>query len=140
MKNVEPYLIFDGNCEEAFTFYSEVFDAKIPFISRYKDIPDNKEIPESDMNKIVHVILPVSKQVSLMGADSTSDMKNVKGDNTYLTLNVENEAEARRIYERLSKGGTVIMPLEKTFWAELYAMFTDKFGIHWMINYVTEKK
>ena len=141
MKSVEPYLVFNGNCEEAFAFYESVFGVKNAFISRYKDLPaeDKKEISEADMDRIVHVLLPVSKNVSLMGSDAPSGMTMNMGDNISLTLNVESEAEAQNIFEKLSEGGKVTMPLEKTFWAELYAMLTDKFGIYWMINYMPEK-
>lgn len=137
MLNVEPYLIFNGNCEEAFTFYESVFGVKTTFISRYKDLPeeDRKHISEQDMNRIVHTLLPVSKQVSLMGSDAPDKIKNVVGSNISLTLNMETRGEAERIFKNLSEGGEVTMPLQKTFWAELYAMFTDKFGIHWMIMF-----
>lgn len=142
MKNVEPYLIFNGNCEEAFTFYESVFNVKMKFISRYKDLPDNErtDISPSDMNKIVHALLPVSKEVYIMGADSQGTSKTTIGENVWLTLNIESETEAKYLFEKLSEGGKITMPLQKTFWAELYAMLTDKFGIHWMINYVPEQK
>ncbi len=142
MKNVEPYLIFNGNCEEAFTFYESVFSVKMKFISRYKDLPetDKDDLAEADMNQIVHALLPVSEKVYIMGSDSPENWQTTFGDNLSLTLNVESEAEARHLFEKLSENGTVTMPLQKTFWAELYAMLTDKFGIHWMINYVLEQE
>ncbi len=142
MKNVEPYLNFNGNCEEAFTFYQSVFDAKIAAIIRYKDMPAEarKDVRESDMERIIHVLLPVSKDVSLMGSDWPGNMKTKAGDNISLTLNVESEAEAHRIFDKLSAGGKVTMPLAKTFFADLYAMLTDKFGIHWMVMYAKAKK
>lgn len=138
MKNVEPYLIFNGNCEEAFTFYEAVFGVKMKFISRYKDLPDTEkaDVSEADMNRIVHALLPVSEKVYIMGSDSPSNWETKFGDNISLSLNVESEEEAKRLFEKLSEGGKVSMPLQKTFWAELYAMFTDKFGINWMINYI----
>lgn len=141
MKNIEPYLIFDGNCEKVFTFYESVFEVKIAGIMKYKDMPEEakKDIPESDMERVVHVLLPVSDKVSLMGSDASGNMKTTVGDNVSLTLNMESETEAHRIFENLSAGGKVTMPLAKTFFADLYAMFTDKFGIHWMIIYRKEK-
>lgn len=136
MKNAEPYLIFDGNCAKAFAFYETVFNAKTASITYYKDIPSTtEEISADDMERVVHVILPISKEVSLMGADCTTKMKNTVGDNVWLTLNAESADEAREVFERLSENGKIVMPLEKTFWAELYGMLTDKFGICWMINY-----
>ena len=73
MKNIEPYLIFDGNCEKVFTFYESVFEVKIAGIMKYKDMPEEakKDIPESDMERVVHVLLPVSDKVSLMGSDAS---------------------------------------------------------------------
>ena len=141
MKNIEPYLIFDGNCEKAFTFYESVFGVKIAAIMKYKDMPaeEKKGISELDMERVIHVLLPVSNKVSLMGSDSHSNMKTYAGDNVSLTLNVESETEAHLIFEKLSEGGKVTMPLGKTFFADLYAMFTDKFGIHWMIIYAKGK-
>lgn len=141
MKSVEPYLNFNGNCEEVFTFYESVFDVKIASIMHYKDMPADamKDVAEADMNRVVHVLLPISDKVSLMGSDAPSNMKMKMGDNVSLTLNVESEAEAHRIFDSLSAGGRVIMPLDKTFWADLYAMFTDKFGINWMINFIKGK-
>ncbi|MDU1892367.1 MAG: VOC family protein [Dysgonomonas sp.] len=141
MKNVEPYLIFNGNCEKAFTFYESVFDVKITGIMKYKDIPEEakKNVAASDMERIIHVLLPISNQVSLMGSDSSGNMEATVGDNVSLTINAENETEARRIFNKLSEGGKVTMPLEKTFFADLYAMFTDKFGINWMVIYTKGK-
>lgn len=138
MKNIEPYLIFNGNCEEAFAFYESVFGVKMRFISRYKDLPDAEKanIPPADMNKILHTLLPVSDNVYIMGSDSPVNRKITFGDNVSLTLNAESEEEAKYLFEKLSEEGNVTMPLQKTFWAELYAMITDKFGIHWMINYI----
>lgn len=135
MKAIEPYLIFNGNCEDVFSFYSSVFGVEVSFVTRYKDMPDNTDVPESDMKRILHITLPVSKNVILMGADSMSNMENTVGNNIFLSLDMESKEEAVRIYQRLSENGVIIMPLEETFWTELYAMFTDKFGINWMINY-----
>ena len=142
MKNVEPYLNFNGNCQEAFTFYESVFDVKIASMIKYKDMPSEakKDISEADMERIIHVLLPISAEVSLMGSDWPSGMKTKNGDNISLTLNVESETEARRIFDKLSVGGEVTIPLEQTFFADLYAMFTDKYGIHWMIIYMKGKK
>ncbi|MDR2038575.1 MAG: VOC family protein [Bacteroidales bacterium] len=136
MKSVEPYLIFNGNCEEAFTFYQSVFGGDMK-IMRFRDMPekDKKNVPQADMDRVVHVLLPVSKAVSLMGSDSLSSMKMKTGDNVALTLNVESRTEAEQIFGKLSGGGKVTMPLGKTFWAELYGMVTDRFGINWMVNY-----
>lgn len=140
MKNAEPYLIFDGECAEAFAFYETVFDAKISFVTKYKDVPPGmEEFSEADRERVVHIILPISKEVFLMGADCSSGMKNTRGDNVWLTLNTESANEARRVFNRLSDGGKITMPMDKTFWAELYGMVIDRFGICWMVNYQLPK-
>lgn len=142
MRSLEPYLIFNGNCREAFTFYESVFDVKIAYMMRYGEMPgsDRKDMSEKDMERLVHVLLPVSKNVSLMGSDSPGDMPAKTGDNVALTINVESRQEAEHLYKKLSQGGKIMMPLGKTFFAELYAMFTDKFGVNWMILYMQEQK
>lgn len=137
---VEPYLLFNGNCEEAFNFYKSAFGGEFSGIMKYKDMPENgKEIPEEYREKVLHVSLPVGKEVILMGSDAGPGAKINMGDNIMLTLSVDDEKEARYLFEKLSQGGKVDMPLQKTFWAELYAMFTDSFGIQWSINYGYEK-
>ncbi|WP_165020243.1 VOC family protein [Dysgonomonas sp. ZJ279] len=136
MLAVNPYLSFNGTCETAFNFYKSVFGGDFEFIGRYKDIP-GEDIPESEKDKIMHISLPLTEAVRLMGADSSEIFGQTTkfGDSVTLTLCTENEAETKRIFNALSEGGKIIMPLEKTFWADLYGMFTDKFGISWAINY-----
>jgi len=142
MFSVEPYLLFNGDCEEAFHFYKTVFGGEFSDMMRYKDMPEQSEkFPDELKDKILHVSLPLGKGVLLMGSDAGPGPNSVnKGNNIVLTLDVDDEEEAKRLFEKLSKEGKIIMPLEKTFWAELYAMFTDKFGINWSINYGFEKK
>ena len=118
MKNVEPYLVFNGNCEEAFRFYETVFGVE-PKMMRYRDIPDKNNVPEADMDRVVHVLLPVSKAVAIMGSDAPSAMDMTIGNNISLTLNTESAEEAARLFEKLSAGGKVFMPLGRTFFAEL---------------------
>ena len=132
MKNVEPYLVFNGNCGEAFRFYETVFGVE-PKMMRYRDIPDKNNVPEADMDRVVHVLLPVSKAVAIMGSDAPSAMDMTIGNNISLTLNTESAEEAARLFEKLSAGGKVFMPLGRTFFAELYTMFEDRFGIQCMI-------
>ena len=142
MASVNPYLTFNGNCEEAFDFYKSVFGGNFPYIGRYKDMPSETPIPDSEKEKIMHVSLQISKETALMGSDSSEAFgKTVQpGDNFSISVNAESEEEAKRIFNGLSAGGTIKMPLEKTFWGALFGMFTDKFGIHWMMNYDYEKK
>jgi|SRR5687767_4204432 len=143
MAQLSPYLIFNGNCEDAFNFYRTIFGGDFAMISKYKDMPETeKPIPDDLKEKIMHVALPVSRETWLMGSDS-GDMYGLatqQGNNFSISINAETEDEARRIYDGLSEGGTIKMALEKTFWGALFGMFTDKFGIHWMMNYDYNQK
>lgn len=137
MTTVNAYLNFDGNCEEAFQFYKSVFGGDFPYVGRYKEMPSDPPLPEKDQNKIMHMSLPIGGNTVLMGSDSAGEWggKPVMGNNISLSINTESQQEADRIFNGLSAGGTVTMPLNKTFWGAYFGMFTDKFGIHWMVNY-----
>ncbi|HUH33064.1 MAG TPA: VOC family protein [Daejeonella sp.] len=139
MAQINPYLNFNGNCEEAFNFYKSVFGGEFPMISRFKDMPPAEGQPAMNVDgeKIMHVSLPISRETSLMGSDVGGEWAkhNVVGNNIQLSVNAENEEEAKRIFNALSEGGRVTMPLDKTFWGALFGMFIDKFGIYWMVNY-----
>ncbi len=137
MVTVNPYLAFNGNCEAAFNFYKSVFGGEFSYIGRYKDMPATEHpIPDSEKDKIMHVSLPISKETNLFGADTpeASGYKVSFGDNISLSINVESEAEAKRIFNTLAVGGKVTMSLEKTFWSPLFGMLADKFGVNWMIS------
>ena len=139
MTQVNPYINFRGNCEEAFNFYKSVFGGEFLMVSRYKDMPpsENTHGAEIDGEKIMHISLPISKDSWLMGSDVGGEWAKhtVEGNNIQLSLSTESEDEARKIFKGLSEGGSVKMPLEKTFWGALFGMLTDKFGINWMMSY-----
>lgn len=138
MAQVNTYLYFNGNCEAAFNFYKSVFGGEFLHVGRYKDVPSSSEkAMEIDGDKIMHIALPISKETVMMGSDVGGEWaeKNVVGNNVQLSVNAESEEEAKRIFNGLSDGGHVTMPLEKTFWGALFGMFVDKFGIYWMVNY-----
>lgn len=132
MATINCYLAFKGNCEEAFTFYKSVFGGEFSYIGRYKDMPaSDQPIPEALQNKIMHVGLPISQETMLLGCDY-EDV--ILGNNISLCITPSSEEEAKRIFEKLSEGGKITMPLEKTFWNSLFGQFTDKFGILWMVD------
>jgi PhnB protein len=138
MATVNAYLSFNGTCEAAFNFYKSVFGNEFLSIGRYKDMPSpDQPIPESEYNKIMHISLPIGQGTVLYGDDITEvfGQATVMSNNFALTVDAESEEEATRIFNALSAGGKVNMPLEKTFWGALFGMFTDKFGINWMVNY-----
>ncbi len=138
MTTVNTYLTFDGTCEEAFNFYKSVFGGEFSSTGKFRDMPADPDFPvsESDMDKIMHISLPISKETMLMGSDSTEAFgkATVEGDNFSISINTNSVEEATRIYNELSEGGKIKMPLSKTFWEAYFGLFTDKFGIHWMVN------
>jgi PhnB protein len=139
MAAINPYINFKGNCEEAFNFYKSVFGGEFPYVGRYKDMPpsEHNKMSEADADKIMHISLPISKETVLMGSDVGGEwaQHTVEGNNIQLSVNADTEEDAQRIFKALSEGGRVNMPLEKTFWGALFGMFTDRFGINWMVNY-----
>ncbi|MCC5942110.1 MAG: VOC family protein [Balneolaceae bacterium] len=137
MKSINPYLIFNGNAEEAFDFYQSVFGGEV-FKMRFSEMPGTSEMPEQDQNKLAHVALAISgnDQVLMASDAGTGHEANIQENgNYYLSLVPESAEEAEAIFNKLSEGGKIIMPLDETDWAELFAMFADKFGVQWMINY-----
>lgn len=142
MAQINPYLTFNGNCQQAFDFYKSVFGGEFAYIGKFKDMPSEKPMPEHVGELIMHVSLPISAETILMGSDAHESFGQTAqaGTNFSVSINAGDEAEAKRLFESLSAGGKVTMPLEKTFWGALFGMFTDKFGIHWMVNYDYEQK
>ena len=142
MASIHSYLNFNGNCEEAFLFYQSVFGGEFAYLGRFKDMPSEQPIPDKMKEKIMHVSLPISKETTLMGSDVVEGMgpKFEMGNNFSLSLNTGSEEEAQRLFNALSTGGIVTMPLQKTFWGALFGMLVDKFGINWMVNYDYEQK
>jgi PhnB protein len=129
-------LNFGGNCEEAFNFYKSVFGGEFLTVMRFKDVPAEYQMAASESEWIMHVALPIGQGTILMGSDRPAAMgPTTTGNNVYISINTESEQEATRLFNRLSAGGQVTMPLEKAFWGAYFGMFTDKFGIQWMVNY-----
>lgn len=139
MATVNVYLTFDGNCEEAFNFYKSVFGGDFAYIGRFGDMPPQEGMPplsDDVKNRIMHVSLPISEETMLMGSDSMPGMHDLKqGNNFSLSINANSREEAEKLFNELSAGGNVTMPLEDTFWGAFFGMWTDKFGINWMVNY-----
>lgn len=135
MPALNPYLHFNGNAEDAFNFYKSVFGGDFMVVQRYKDAPANEHIEGAEANWIMHIALPVGKSV-LMASDRPSSFGGVNmGDSFFISINADSEEETKRIYDALSAGGKVQMPLDKTFWGAYFGMFADKYGIQWMVNY-----
>jgi PhnB protein len=140
MASINSYLNFNGNTEEAFNFYKSVFGGEFAVLQRFKDMADADSMPANVQNQIMHVALPIGGNV-LMGTDVPETMPAVvNGTNYSISIGADSEEEATRIFNGLSAGGTVTMPLAKMFWGALFGMFNDKFGIHWMVNYDYNQK
>ena len=144
MSAINPYLVFNGNCEEAFLFYKSVFGGEFPYIGKFKDMPPaegNPVLSEADGNKIMHVSLPIGDGSVLMGSDSNSASGVVTfGQNISISINTKSKEEADKLFNGLSAGGTVTMPMSQTFWGAYFGMFADKFGISWMVNFDENEK
>ncbi|HTH72308.1 MAG TPA: VOC family protein [Candidatus Pristimantibacillus sp.] len=125
-----PYLTFNGNCEEAMKFYQSVLGGDLD-ISRFKDFGYDKDPGYAE--KVMHSTLK-SGTVSFMASDGMPDRKVVFGDSVNISLAGDDEAMLTKCFDGLSAGGEVTMPLEKQVWGDKFGMFTDKFGMHWMVN------
>ncbi|MEP2447196.1 MAG: VOC family protein [Balneola sp.] len=136
MKSVNPYLNFKGNAEEAFNFYQSVFGGELDII-RFKDMDDNMGVTGDDLNKIANATLPIGAETLLLGSDAVGSWGESfqRGNDFYINLEPENPEEAKQLFEKLSEGGQIEMPLQKTEWAEYFGMCSDPFGIRWMVNY-----
>lgn len=137
MATINPYLNFMGNTEEAFNFYKSVFGGEFTGIQRFKDIPDGDKMSAEDQEKIMHVALPIGGGNVLMGTDTLESMGHslTVGTNISLSISAESKEEAEQIFNGLSEGGKVEMPLADAFWGAYFGMFADKFGVQWMVNY-----
>ncbi len=139
MTVVNVYLNFKGNCEEAFTFYKSVLGGEFPYVGRYNEMPPQEGMPpmsKEDGEKIMHISLPISKETALMGSDMVGEWAGSfkQGNNFSISVSVKTKQEAEKLFNGLSQGGMVTMPLSKTFWSECFGMFTDKFGVNWMVS------
>jgi PhnB protein len=139
MAKLNPYLNFDGTCEEAFRFYKIVFGGEfLGDIHKMKDIP-GMDIPEEAKNRVMHVALPVGNDL-LMGSDVFPGQPFVQGNNNYISLFPESREEADRLFGALSESGEIEMPMADQFWGDYFGSLKDKFGICWMINYNSENQ
>lgn len=145
MTTVNIYLNFNGNCFEAFSFYKSVFGGEFPYVGYYKDMPPQEgcePMTAEEGEKIMHMSLPISAETMLMGSDAGGEWAAAiqQGNNFTISINTDSQAEADRLFYGLSEGGAVTMPLANTFWGDYFGMFTDKFGINWMVSFPTGNK
>lgn len=129
---LNPYLSFDGRCEEAFRFYERCLGGNLTALLTYGGSPMADQMPSEAHGRIMHARLVVGDQV-LMGGDAPQGQC-ATPQGFCVTLNVEAPQEAERVFHALAEGGSVRMPLQETFWAARFGMFVDRFGTPWMVN------
>jgi len=129
---MNPYLSFKGECEAAFKFYERCLGGQLGAIFRYAGTPLANQVPADWSDKVMHGSLKVGDQV-VMGGDVAPDRyEEPKGFS--MSLHIKSMADAERVFHELAKGGRIVMPLERTFWAARFGMLVDRFGIPWLIN------
>ena len=142
MASINPYIHFNGNAEEAFTFYKSVFGGEFARIVRFKDLASaGHPISEKEQNKIMHIVLPIGKSSILMGSDTPEFMgrHNENENRSKISVSAESKEEADKIFNGLSAGGNVEMPIGDSPWGSYFGMFRDKYGIEWMIDFPAKR-
>ena len=137
MALINPHINFNGNDEEAFTFYKSVFGGEFAKIMRFKDLSsDEFPVSESEANKIMHIALPIGKNV-LMANDVPEIMGQVNENEhrSKISISAESRKEADKLFNGLSAGGQIEFPISDSPWGSYFGMFRDKFGIEWMVDF-----
>ena len=137
MARIDPHINFNGNAEEAFNFYQSVFGGKFIHLMRFRDLKSpGFTIPENEADKIMHISLSIGGN-QLMGNDVPEFMgrTNENENRSKISITTESKDEADKIFNGLSVGGQIEMPMGESPWGSYFGMFRDKYGIEWMINY-----
>ncbi len=141
MHAANPYLHFMGNTEEAMRFYKSVLGGEFTIFQRFSDVPGSERMPAHEQDMIIHISLKLESGVVIMATDALESMGQqlTMGNNFHICIQAESVAETDRLFEGLSKGGMVEMPLNETMWGAYFGMLKDKFGIQWMINHTHDQ-
>ena len=137
MAQINPYINFNGNTEEAFNFYKSVFGGEFAMVKRFKEMASPEfPVSENEANKIMHIALPIGKNV-LMANDVPEIMGKVNEmeNRSKISVSAESKEEADKIFNGLSAGGTIEMPIEDSPWGSYFGMFRDKYGIEWTVDF-----
>jgi PhnB protein len=140
MALINPHINFNGNAEEAFNFYKSVFGGEFVKIIRFKDLSTSEfTVPESEANKIMHIALPIGKNV-LMANDIPESMGKVNENEnrSKIAISADSREEADRLFRGLSTGGNIEFPMGESPWGSYFGMFRDKYGIEWMVDFVSK--
>jgi len=138
MAHINPYIHFNGNAEEAFTFYKSVFGGEFAKIMRYKDLSSPEHsIAENEANRLMHIALPIGKNNMLMASDVLEIMGQVTENDNRNTIYISAESceEADKVFNGLSEGGKIEMPIADGPSGSYFGMFADKYGIQWMVDF-----
>jgi PhnB protein len=137
MALINPYINFNGNAEEAFNFYKSIFGGEFAKIMRFKDMASAEfPVAENEANKIMHIALPIGKNVLM--ANDVPDILGKTNENenrSKISISAESREEADKLFNGLSAGGTIEMPISDSPWGSYFGMFRDKYGIEWMVDY-----
>ena len=133
---LNPYLNFNGNAKDAFQFYQSVFGGELS-MQKMEDAPGLENIAKQEKEMMLHVSLPLGDGQFLMASDCLESQGHTLtiGNNNYISISPDSRDEATRIFNGLSEGGAVEMPMEDMFWGDYFGSFKDKFGVSWMINF-----
>ena len=131
MEGIKPYLAFNGNCEEAINFYRDCLGGELLFIQRYGESPMKGMGPDE---KVMHCTLKIGDSHIMACDNMSAEYKLNFGNNISLAAGAKDASSAEAMFEKMSEGATITMPMQETFWAERFGMLTDKFGINWMFN------
>ena len=129
---VNPYLFFNGQCEEAFNVYARILGGTIEAMMKHQGTPAEGHVPPEWGDKIMHASLRVGEGVIMASDDPSEHFRQPQG--FYVSLHFTDVAEAERVYNALAENGKINMPFEETFWAVRFGVLVDRFGIPWMIN------
>ncbi len=138
MAQINPYIHFNGNAEEAFTFYQSVFGGEFSMIVRFKDMATAEyPVSESEADKIMHIALPIGEHSVLMGSDTPEFMgkHNENENRSKISISAESKEEANHLFNGLSAGGQIEVPIAESPWGSYFGMFRDKFGFEWIVDF-----
>ncbi len=142
MATINPHINFNGNAEEAFNFYKSVFGGEFAQVMRFKDLAsDEFPVSEHEANKIMHIALPIGKNI-LMANDVPEILgkTNENENRSKISISAESKEEADKLFNELSVGGQIEMPMANSPWGSYFGMFRDKYGIEWMVDFDSNYK
>jgi PhnB protein len=141
MATINPYINFNGNAEEAFTFYKSVFGGEFDSVVRFKDLESAEfPVPKNEADKIMRITLPIGRSILI-----ANDVPEVLGrvneneNRSKISINTESREEADKIFSGLTEGGTIEMPMDNSPWGTYFGMFRDKFGIEWTVEFAPDE-